>query len=53
MNRIWANRLEARTQVWADVPHSRKVAIDTILHQDVVAESLTEERYNEITGNPF
>lgn len=53
MNRIWANRLEAGTQIWADVPHIRKVAVDAILRQDVVAGRLTAERYSEITGNPF
>ncbi len=53
MNRIWANRLEAGTQVWADVPQSRKAAVDAILRQDVAAGRLTAEHYTEITGNPF
>ena len=50
MNRIWANRLEAGTQVWADVPQSRKAAVDAILRQDVADGKITAEQYNDITG---
>ena len=48
MNRIWANRLEAGTQVWSDVPISRRVAVKTILKQDLENGVLTEEQYLEI-----
>ena len=50
MNRIWANRLEAGTQNWADCPDSRKAAVDAILREDVAAGRITAERYTEITG---
>ena len=53
MNRIWANRLEAGTQKWANCPESRKPAVDTILRQDVIDGVISAERYTEITGNPF
>lgn len=53
MNRIWANRLEAGTQIWADVPESRKSAVDAILKQDVADGIITAERYKEITGNDY
>lgn len=53
MNRIWANRLEAGTQIWADCPASRKPAVDAILRQDVAAGKITAARYTEITGEPF
>ena len=50
MNRIWANRLEAGTQIWADCPDSRKPAVDAILRQDVEDGKITAERYTEIVG---
>lgn len=50
MNRIWANRLEAGTKTWAEVPNSRKSAVDLILRQDVADGKITAERYTEITG---
>ncbi len=53
MNRIWANRLEAGTQTWADCPVSRKTAVDAILRQDVEAGRISAEQYEEITGNPY
>jgi hypothetical protein len=31
MNRIWANRLEAGTKIWAECPANRKIAVDIIL----------------------
>ena len=53
MDRIWANRLEAGTQIWADVPDRRKSAVDAILRQDVADGVITAERYREITGNDY
>ena len=53
MNRIWANRLEAGTQQWADVPASRKNAVREILRGDVESGAITPERYSEITGEPW
>ena len=41
MNRIWANRLEAGTQQWSDVPASRKEAIKAIMLQDIEEGNLT------------
>lgn len=55
MNRIWANRLEAGTQVWASVPNSRKEGVKAILREDVQNHhnGMTPERYEEITGEPY
>ena len=55
MNRIWANRLEAGTQVWASVPASRKAAVKEILRDDAITghNDMTPERYTEITGEPW
>lgn len=55
MNRIWANRLEAGTQVWASVPQSRRAAVKAILHDDVETghNGMTAERYEEIVGEPY
>lgn len=53
MNRIWANRLEASTQKWADCPDNRKAAVDAILREDVEAGKLTAERYEKITGAAY
>lgn len=50
MDRIWANRLEAGTQRWADCPDSRKAAVAALLREDVATGKLTPERYGEITG---
>ena len=50
MNRIWANRLEAGTQIWANCPASRKQAVMAILLEDVQEGKITQERYNEIFG---
>ena len=53
MNRIWANRLEAGTQSWADCPDSRKADVAAILREDVEAGKITAERYTEITEAPY
>lgn len=53
MDRIWANRLEAGTQKWADCPDSRKAAVDAILRQDVENGKITAEQYTEITGEAY
>jgi len=53
MNRIWANRLEAGTQVWSSVPSSRKAAVEAILRADVEAGVITAARFEEITGIPY
>lgn len=50
MNRIWANRLEAGTQTWADCPVSRRNAVIAILHEDVINGKITQARYDEILG---
>lgn len=53
MNRIWANRLEAGTQKWADCPDSRKADVAAILREDVEAGKITAEQYEEITGEVY
>lgn len=53
MERIWANRLEAGTKTWAEVPASRKNGVDAVLRADVKAGVITEEQYKEITGKDY
>ena len=53
MARIWANRLEAGTKTWTEVPESRKAAVNAVLRQDVADGKLSAERYEEITGEPY
>ena len=55
MNRIWANRLEAGTQVWASVPNSRKDAVKVILREDVENHhnGMTAEHYEAIVGESY
>lgn len=53
MARIWANRLEAGTFTWADVPQSRKAAVKKVLRGDVESGKITAERYEEIVGEEY
>ena len=55
MARIWANRLEAGTKTWANVPLSRKAAVKAVLREDVENHhnGMTPERYEEITGEVY
>ncbi len=53
MNAIWANRLVAGTKTWTDVPASRKNGVRAILHDRVANETITKERYEEITGEIY
>ena len=55
MARIWANRLEAGTFTWADVPASRKAAVKEVLRGDVRTghNGMTPARYEEIVGEPY
>jgi len=53
MNRIWANRLEAGTKSWEDVPASRLYGVKAVLRGDVEDGRITAERYEEITGEPY
>lgn len=48
MNRIWANRLIAGTQHWADVPAARKDAVRAILMSDVEKGVISQDKFNEI-----
>lgn len=52
MDRIWANRLEAGTKTWEQVPDSRKDAVKQILYDDVPSK-ISAERYEEIVGEPY
>lgn len=53
MERIWANRLEAGTKVWSQVPDGRKAAVKVILAEDVANEKITAEDYKKITGEAY
>ena len=55
MNRIWANRLEAGSKTWEQVPDNRKEAVKAILAEDVASgkNDMTAERYEAITGEAY
>ena len=53
MNDIWANRLVAGTKAWAEVPASRKNVVKDVLRGRVESETVTAERYEEITGEIY
>ena len=48
MDKIWANRLIAGTQVWASVPEKRRQAVTEELAARVLAGEITQERMDEI-----
>lgn len=53
MNKIWANRLIAGTQTWADVPVFRRDGVKTELSARVATKKITADRYAEITGEEY
>lgn len=54
MANIWANRLIDGDQwVWEDVPENRKRAVKKELKRRVTEEEISEERYEEIVGEPY
>ena len=50
MNKIWANRLIAGTQVWDSVPDYRRSGVKTELASRVEDGEINADRYEEITG---
>ena len=50
MVKIWANRLDAGTKTWADVPEDRKAAVCAELQSRVDAGELSAERFAEIVN---
>lgn len=53
MNKIWANRLIAGTQVWGSVPDYRRSGVKTELASRVEDGKITAEKYKEITGEEY
>ena len=53
MAKIWRNRLIAGTQSFDDCPEKYKNAVVALLRSDVVHGVITEERFEEITGQNF
>ena len=53
MNKIWANRLIAGTQVWDSVPDYRKSDVKNELASRVEEGEITADRYAEITGEQY
>lgn len=53
MARIWANRLEAGTRTWDEVPLTWQEATKNCLRVDVKNGKITAKRYEEITGEPY
>ena len=53
MDKIWANRLIARTKTWAEMPASRHARVKAELAKRVMESKITPEQYREITGEPY
>ena len=53
MNKMWANRLIAGTQVWDSVPDYRKNGVKTELASRVEDGEINADRYEEITGEKY
>lgn len=53
MARIWARRLEAGTQEWANCPTRYKEQTKAVLLRDVADNIISKDRYKEITGEDF
>lgn len=53
MNEIWANRLIAGTKTWAEMPASRQKAVKAILADRVEDNTITADKYKEITGEDY
>lgn len=53
MARIWARRLEAGTQEWANCPTRYREQTKAVLKQDVADNIISRDRYKEITGEDF
>jgi len=53
MEKIWANRLAAGTKTWDEVPASRKSGVKAILAERVAGNTITAQRYEEITGEAY
>ena len=55
MDRIWANRLEAGTKLWSQVPDNRKAGVKAILADDLINErnGMNLDKYKAITGEEY
>ena len=53
MAKIWRNRLIAGTQLFEDCPQKYRAAVIALLRQDVENGVITEERFEEITGQEY
>lgn len=53
MAKIWRNRLEAGTQLWANCPERYRDAVRALLRADVETGKMTAARYLEITGEAY
>lgn len=53
MNEIWANRLVAGDKTWAECPNTRKSAVKEVLRGRVASNTITAQRYEEITEEVY
>ena len=53
MAKIWRNRLIAGTQSFENCPEKYRDAVIALLRQDVENGVITEERFEEITGQEY
>lgn len=53
MAKIWRNRIIAGDKTYASCPDRYKVAVLALLKADVTSGTITAERYEELTGEPY
>ena len=53
MAKVWRNRIEAGDQLFEDCPQRYKTAVLVLMRQDVVDEIITEEQFEQLTGQPY
>lgn len=50
MNKIWVNQLIAGTKTWAEMPMSRRAAVNNMLLEKFKSGEISAEQYKAITG---
>lgn len=53
MARIWANRIEARDQLFEDCPARYKAEVLRLMQEDVRNQIISKADYEDLTGLPF
>lgn len=53
MAKIWRNRIIAGDQLFENCPARYKIKVLELLRKDVEEDTITEEQFEELTGQPF